>query len=225
MSATLTQPADLETRSSEAHKVADVNFAKRIVTVIAMPYERPTPVLHHGRVVTEVCSRSAFDGVEKRAGKIRANRDHSWDKICGKVVALHPSRAEGLVTEVRMFRTPLGDETLTLCDEGGLDASAGFVLLRNPDGYVYDDAEAWDTSRSVRRLNRIRLDHLALVPNPAYEDAVVLDVRNQRRGTQERPGDDGTPDLGIHTPNFDRLALDALRAQRDEMNRRHGVGF
>ena len=72
-----------------------------------------------------------------------------------------------------MFKTQLGDETLTLCDEGGLDASAGFALLQRDDGRVWDDAEVWERNRTVRRLNRIRLDHLAFVPNPAYRDARV----------------------------------------------------
>ena len=78
---------------------------------------------------------------------------------------------------MRIFKTPLGEETLTLCDEGGLDASAGFSLLRRDDGRIWDDAEVWERNRSVRRLNRIRLDHLALVPNPAYPDARTLSVR------------------------------------------------
>ena len=83
-----------------------------------MPYEQPAEVSDGGRVVTEVVSRGAFNGIEKRAGQIRANRDHSWDKLVGKIVALHPSRQEGLVAEVRIFETPLGEETLTLVRRG-----------------------------------------------------------------------------------------------------------
>lgn len=209
MSATLVE-VTVETRSGQGFEVADVNFPKRIVTVVAMPYERPTDVLYGSRMVTEVVSRGAFNGIEKRAGQIRANRDHSWDKVVGKLVGLHPSRKEGLVTEVRMFQTPLGDETLTLCDEGGLDASAGFALLRRDDGRVWDDAETWERSRTVRRLNRIRLDHLALVPNPAYPDAAVLSVRTASAAAHE-PGP---------TPNLDRVAFETLKAQYEELNRR-----
>ena len=80
MSATLVEPT-IEIRSGDGYQVAEVNFPKRIVTVIAMPYERPTEVVYGDRIVTEVASRSAFNGIEKRAGQIRANRDHSWDKI------------------------------------------------------------------------------------------------------------------------------------------------
>ena len=154
-------------------------------------------------------SRGAFHGIEKRAGQIRANRDHSWDKVVGKLVGLHPSRKEGLVTEVQDLQDDLGEETLTLCDEGGLDASAGFSLLRRDDGRIWDDAEAWESNRSVRRLNRIWLDHLAFVPNPAYPDATNPVGQN---ATLHDP-------VGA-TPNLDRLTHEDLRARFDELDRR-----
>jgi len=212
MTTVLAEATVVETRSGDGYQVADVNFPKRIVTVIAMPYESPTEIISGGRAFTEVVSRGAFDGVEKRASKIRANRDHSWDRVVGKIVGLHPSRREGLVAEVRMFTTDDGEETLQLCDQGGLDASAGFMLLRRPDGRIHEDAEVWERNRSVRRLNRILLDHLAFVANPAYPDAAVIDVRQAETETIRDVGE---------TPNRDWLTLEALRAQRDELNRRY----
>src|SRR5215472_4345746 len=208
--AVLVEPA-IETRSGEGYQVAEVNFPKRLVTVVAMPYERPAEIKSGDWLFTEVVSRGAFDGIEKRARTIRANRDHSWDKPVGKIVALHPSRKEGLVADIRIFGTALGDDTLTLCDEGGLDASAGFQLLRRDDGRVYEDAETWDRSRSVRRLNRLHLDHLSLVPNPAYPDATVLQVRTAIQ-----------PPLPIvdATPNFDRLLIADQRARYAALNER-----
>lgn len=209
--------SDIETRNGAGQQVAEVNFPKRIVTVVAMPYESPAVVDYRGKSVTEIVSRSAFDGVEKRTGMIKAFRDHHYQGVVGKIVGLHPSRSEGLVSEVKIFPTPLGEETLTLCDEGGLDASVGFGLLKQPDGRVYPDAEVWDRSRSVRRLNRLFLDHLALVPDPAYPGAVVLDVRTAAGRTQDPP--DGLAAAGV-TPNLDRLALDALRAQMAALDER-----
>lgn len=203
----------VELRSGDGFDVADVDFPKRTVTVVAMPYERPAEIIHGSRAVVEVVTRGAFNGIEKRAGQIRANRDHDWGRVVGKVIGLHPSRDEGLVTEIRCFKTELGDETLALCDEGGLDASAGFSLLRREDGRIWPDAEVWQHNRTVRRLNRIRLDHIALLPNPAYEDATVLDVRRGPVGAQEPPGGDATP-------NRDRLAYLQLRSELDELNRR-----
>ena len=144
MSATLIEaPTDIEVRSGQ---VAEVNFPKRTLTCIAMPYERPTVIPYGSKQVTEVVSRTAFSGIEKRTSQVRVNRDHSWDKPVGKVVGLHPSRKEGLVTEVRIAKTTLGDETLELCDEDILGASVGFGLLRRDgnSGPVYDDAEIWE---------------------------------------------------------------------------------
>lgn len=215
MTTLLAEPV-IETRSGDGFEVAEVNFPKRIVTVVAMPYERPAVVEYGNRMVTEVCSRGAFNGIEKRNGQIRANRDHSWDKLVGKVVATHPSRQEGLVTEIRIFNTDIGERTLHECDEGGLDASAGFQLLRRDDGRVYQDAEVWERNRTVRRLNRIRLDHVALVPNPAYMDATVLDVRKAPETPQE-------PRSDAETPNRDRLTYLELRAQLDALNQRYGI--
>jgi phage head maturation protease len=213
MTATLVETSveiGIEIRSGIEYQVSDVSYPKRIVTVVAMPYERPARIIEGGRAFTEVVSRNAFDGIEKRAGKVRANRDHSWDKPVGKVVGFHPSRKEGLVAEVKISATNLGDDTLQLCDDDILSASAGFGLLRRDDGRVWDDAEVWEQSRSVRRLNRLWLDHLAFVPNPAYGDDVpVIDVR----GTAEIPP-------GVATPNRRRLLLEQQREQLEQLNRR-----
>jgi phage head maturation protease len=218
MTATLAEPTlEIEIRSGTGYEVAEVNFPKRIVTVLAMPYERPTQIVGRGRVYTEVVSRTAFVGAEKRASQIRANRDHSWDKLVGKIVGLHPSRKEGLVAEVRMFKTDIGERTLVECDEGGLDASAGFLLLRQNGntGPVYADAEVWEQNHTVRRLNRLRLDHLAFVPNPAYPDAAVLDVRSGDAAAQELPAS-----AFASTPNRDSLTLAALQAEKAALDAR-----
>lgn len=213
MTTTAAEPT-IECRSGDGFQVAEVNFPKRIVTVIAMPYERPTPI--DGRFV-EIVSRGAFDGIEKRTSQIRANRDHSWDKPVGKVVALHPSRKEGLVADVKISRTTVGQDTLELCEDDVLSASAGFGLLRRDDGRVWDDAEVWERNRSVRRLNRLWLDHLAFVPNPAYPDAAVLSVRHAAVSPQEPPGGEHT---SVSMPNRDRIALETLRAEKAALDAR-----
>jgi phage head maturation protease len=220
MTETLAEPV-IETRSGDGYHVSDVNFAKRVVTVIAMPYERPTEIVERGEAFTEVVSKNAFSGSEKRGG-IRANRDHSWEKPVGKIVCLHPSRSEGLVAEVKISRTPLGDDTLELCEDDVLSASAGFGLLRSDNGRgpVYPDAEVWDDRRSVRRLNRLWLEHLAFVPNPAYPDAAVLSVRHAAERPQEPISGER---MSVSAPNLVQLHVDALRAAEEEMNRRFGI--
>jgi phage head maturation protease len=209
MTVIMTEPV-VETRAAQ---VANVDFPKRLVTVVAMPYEQPTQIHEPGRSYTEVVSRGAFQGIEKRTKQVRVNRDHSWDKLVGKVVALHPSRSEGLVTELKIFPTDIGERTLIDCDQGGLDASAGFGLLRRDEGRgpIWEDAEVWERNRTVRRLNRLWLDHLALVPNPAYEGAQVLSVRDAAAGPLQ-PGD--------ATPNRDRLVIERLQAEKAALDRR-----
>jgi HK97 family phage prohead protease len=214
MTDTLTEPQPtIEIRSGDGFQVADVDFPKRVVTVLAMPYERPTTI---GGQFIEVVSRGAFDGIEKRTSQIRANRDHSWDKPVGKIVGLHPSRKEGLVAEVKISRTTVGQDTLELCEDDVLSASAGFGLLRRDDGRVWEDAEVWERNRAVRRLNRLWLDHLAFVPNPAYPDAAVISVRQAATAPQEAPG-------GDVTPNRDQFSFRRLQAEYEALNARWRV--
>jgi HK97 family phage prohead protease len=176
-----------------------VSFPDRTIELVVMPYEVETVVPFKGRMVTEVVSRGAFDGIERRANRIRVNRDHDVAKTCGRAVALHPQRDVGLVAELRIAQTPLGDETLALADEGILDASAGFLPM--PGG------ERWET-RTRRRLSKLWLGHIAMTPDPAYETANVLDVRSgadeaklfadymrDREQRRQRPA----------TPNLDRV--------------------
>ena len=56
MSAALVESA-VEIRSGQGYQVAEVNFPKRIVTVVAMPYERPAEVPYGQRIVTEIVSQ------------------------------------------------------------------------------------------------------------------------------------------------------------------------
>jgi len=204
--------SELEFRAA---KVADVSYPKRTVTVIVAPYETPTVIHTSTRSFTEIVSRGAYDGVQRRTGSIRANRDHNWDRLAGRVSALYPDRDEGLVADVKMFTHGAGPETLDLCAEDGLSASAGFALMREGGavGPVKAGAEVWERSRTVRRLNELWLDHVAFVPNPAYETATVLDVRRAEQDALAASG----------TPNLDRLEIDRLRAELAAIDRRYGV--
>jgi len=203
---------EIEFRASE---VADVSFPKRQIELIVMPYETEASVAYRGRMITEICSRGAYDGVDLRTSRIRVNRDHVIGDVVGKTVALHPSRSEGLVAELRIFTTPRGEETLVLADEGGLDASAGFALLRanGRTGPVVPNAEVWE-KRDRRRLNRLFLDHIAMTPEPAYPDSRVLAVRS---------GHDSPPPAETATPNLDRMQLAELCALRDVIDAKYGL--
>jgi HK97 family phage prohead protease len=156
----------VEYRSSN---VAGVNFAQRIIEVIAVPWDQEAAVEYRGEMWLERFLRGAFDGIEKRAGRVRVNRDHDGRRTVGKVASFYPSRDEGLVASVRIAQTPLGDETLALADEDCLGASVGFAV-RGSDQDLNRQTKA-------RIIKRAFMDHLSFVPDPAYTGAGVLSVR------------------------------------------------
>jgi HK97 family phage prohead protease len=178
----------VEFRSSN---VAGVNFAQRTIELVAVPYDEEAAVEYRGEVWKESFARGAFDGIEKRPNRVRANRDHDRQRTIGKVVNFWPSRQEGLVAAVRIAQTALGDETLALADEDCLGASVGFA--------VRGSGQDLDRRSRTRRIKQAFLDHLSFVPDPAYEGAGVLNVRSQ-----SSPAVDLQP---LNTP-----ALDELRA-------------
>lgn len=180
--------APIEYRSAE---VAGVNFAQRIIELVAVPYEQEALVEWRGDLWRETFDRGSFDGIEKRPNRVRANRDHDKTRTVGKAVAFHPSRQEGLITELRIAKTPLGDETLALADEDVLSASIEFAA-RMRDQLI-------DKHNRTRRIRRAFLDGIAMVPDPAYDGAQVLSVR----------GAVGSPDANFpklaETPALDEL--------------------
>lgn len=157
----------LEMRSAQ---VVEVRHPDRVVELIAAPYEQDVPVLRRGEWITESIARGAFDGVELRANRVKVNRDHDVTRTIGRAVSLHPNRDEGLVAQLRISRTPEGDEALELAADGVLDASIGFAPMIG--------GEQWSEHRTRRTITRAFLGHIALVPDPAYEGATVLDVRS-----------------------------------------------
>jgi HK97 family phage prohead protease len=178
----MTEYPDLWTRKAE---LVDVSFPARTIELVVMPYETETLVAYAGRMVTETIARGAFDGIERRANRVRVNRDHNLERTVGRAVALHPSRDEGLVAEVRIAQTDLGEETLQLAADGCLDASAGFRPM--------DDGLEWQ-GRNAYRITRGWLGHIAMTPEPAYEDARVLAVRTASRAAPTSA-----------TPNLDQI--------------------
>jgi HK97 family phage prohead protease len=182
----------LEYRSAET---AAVSFPQRMIEVVVMPYEREATVGYQDRLITEICSRGAWDGIETRPTRIKANRDHDTRRSVGRAKAFYPSRVDGLVARLEISRTELGDETLVLAEDGVLDVSAGFRPMD-------DGGEVWE-NRDRRRLVKCWLGHIAFVPDPAYEDAKVLAVRQTDEVAVEVAG----------TPVLDRIL--AERAARE----------
>jgi HK97 family phage prohead protease len=163
----------------------DVRFPDRVIDLVAVPYDEETVVDVHGRTVIESIAPGSFDGIEKRANRIKVNRDHDVLRTVGRVIGLHPADPHGLRAELRIGRSPLGDETLEYAADGILDASIGFA--------PFPGHETWTDNRTRRRVTKAYLGHIALVPEAAYEGAQVTAVRHA-----------ASPPTRVPTPNLDR---------------------
>lgn len=175
--------------------VVGVNYAQRIIELVAAPYDEEAVVMWRGEPWRELFERGAWDGIEKRPNRIKANREHDKTRTVGKVTSFWPSRTEGLVAATRIAKTPLGDETLALADDECLGASVGYAA---PSRYVELDKSG---RPGLRRVKRAFMDHLSFVSDPTWESAAVLSVRGAAQSQ-------AAADL----PQLVTPALDELRA-------------
>lgn len=159
----------LEVRSANTVAVAE---HQRTITVLAAPVADEATVVVAGKLIGETFARNAFAGDEHRVHRVKVNREHKFEWTIGRAVRIDPYTASGCVAELKISRTPLGDEALALAEDRALDCSVGFRI--RPNG------EVWDRSRTRRQVTAGQLDHIALVASPAYESASILDVRSYR---------------------------------------------
>jgi phage head maturation protease len=197
----MTTRPPLEIRDSAV--VTGVDFTQRIVEMVAVPYDESAVVEYRGELWDESFAPGSFEGIENRKepNLVRVNRDHDHTRTVGKVIRFDTASQEGLVGEVRIAKTTLGDETLALADEDMLSLSAGFGV-RGRD-QVLDRSVRDGLPR--RRILRAFMDHLAFVEQPAYVGARVLAVRSGEAPTAA----DLEP---LVTPNLDEV-LDWLKSR------------
>lgn len=150
--------------------VADVRFAERMIDLIVVPYNEETIVEYRGKLVTESVLPGAFDGIEGRPGRVTVNRDHDYTRTVGITRAFQPGMAQGLGATVRISGTQLGDEALELAYDGALGVSVGMAVKQSD--------QRWSQNNTRRHIVKAFVDHIALVPNPAYVGADVLAVRS-----------------------------------------------
>lgn len=172
-------------------EIVDVNYSQRIIDMLAVPWEEEAPVTYKGRAWREVFERGAFDGLEKRPGRVRIRRDHDEQRTVGKMITARNS-ARGLVTSSKIAPTILGDETLGLAADDCLAPSVGFAplgadgqrLILHPttppqSNRVMDQLPLEvRAAMGIRRIVRAFLDHISLEPDQAYDGARVLSVRS-----------------------------------------------
>ena len=207
----------VETRS-DGVRIDGVDFGQRIITVLAVPYEQPTRVPFRQEVWNEVFTRSAFNGIESQTRKIPATaaleipaNNHQGGRLVGRVISSDPYGEAGLVSEIKISRTPQGDDTLELAADEALWPSIGF-LVKNPR---FD--QELDRYTKTRRVNRAFLDHLAFVGQPAYDGAKILAMRSADSAVLESELEPLSP-----TPRMDAFLEDPIlkwAAERTRQNR------
>jgi uncharacterized protein len=169
--------------------IDDVQFAKREITMIAVPYDQEAFVPDwRPQADREKFVAGSFDGIESRTKYITLNRDHERSRAIGAARAFNTKDTKGLISTFKVSATPLGDESLQLAADGVLRASISFTA-KSQDMVIED---------GVMQFHRAFLRHVALTPEPAYEGADVLNVRT------------GEPIADTPTPNLD-LAAALLR--------------
>lgn len=172
-------PGGVETRSVAAIVPGDgVNVEQRIITVLAVPYEQPAPVPYAGGVWNEVFTRSAFNGLDVTKRRISATSclklrapDHDGGQVVGRVINADTAHPDGLLADIKVSRTDLGDDTLELARDGNIDVSVGFAIKQRLD-------QTLEHRSRTRRIHRAFLDHVAFVAQPAYPGAKVLATRS-----------------------------------------------
>lgn len=176
--------------------VTDVDTRLRLVDLIAVPYDEEIDIMWRGEEWRESFARSAFDGIEDHAGRVRVNREHVKGDTVGKVVSFTTDDPIGLLARVKIAQTPRGDDTLALAEENMIGASVGYMVKQPADVQL-------NRRTRTRRVLRAFLDHLSMVESPAYVGANVLAVR------------DMDPVLEVLSPLPATPALEAL--QDDEL--------
>lgn len=145
----------METRSFE---IREADYDKREVIGRAVPYNEPIDI---GGGKTEEFAAGSVD----LDADVKLFRDHK--EVIGKVQELE-DRKDGLWVRAKVSKTQLGDETLELVRDGGIRSfSVGFIPL-------VDEKQ----DRKIIR-KKVDLKEISLVAFPAYENASVVEIREE----------------------------------------------
>jgi HK97 family phage prohead protease len=185
----------------------EINFAERLIDLIAVPWGQTARVFWRGDFWDEVFERGAFRDIRNSAGRVRVNREHRKGDTVGKVVEFDPDDDRGLFARIKVARGPKGDELLHLAADDMVSASIGY-RTNNPSDVVLNK------ETRTRRVVTAFLDHLGMVEDPAYEGARVLAVRKD-----DVPGIEVAAGPLPATPVLDEMLRDPILAWAMEQRR------
>lgn len=157
-----------------SHTDLSIRSDGRTIYGIVMPYNVETQVNDGHGPYTEVFRMGAFDKtIRERGDRIKLNVNHDkYNQLpIGVATGWKTNDRAGLIGEFRVSSTKAGDETLTLIRDGVADSfSAGFrPVIPGPRDPI-------PRSGVVERIEA-KLDHVAVVGFPAYEQARITGVR------------------------------------------------
>jgi len=181
----------IEVRSAVIEQVA---YPDRTIDLIAVPYDEWAEVEYRGRIIEESFDPGAFSGVRRRARKFLVNMEHDPDRWVGTVLDLDSENEKGMRAQLKVRRTPDGDQALNDAADGFLGASVGFACA--PSHFTW-------LSENRRRIHKAFLDHIGLTAQPTYLGAELLEVRSAAPRV--------VPAETSRTPNLDRV-LAEMRA-------------
>lgn len=139
-------------------EIREADYDKREVIGRAVPYNE---VIDIGGGYQEEFSSGSVD----INSDVKLFRDHK--DVIGKVQELE-DRNDGLWVRAKISKTQLGDETLELIKDGGIRSfSVGFIPL----------VDEKQDRKIVRK--KVDLKEVSLVAFPAYENASVVEIREE----------------------------------------------
>lgn len=155
------------------HADLSIRSDGRTVYGIVMPYNVEIRVNDGFGPYTEVVRHGAFAKTIRERGeriKLNVNHDKYNNLPIGRALGFKED-ARGLHGEFRVSSTDAGDQVLTLIRDGVADSfSAGMIpVIPGPHDPI-------PHSGIVERVE-VKLDHVAVVAFPAYEDARIAGVR------------------------------------------------
>jgi HK97 family phage prohead protease len=183
---------------SRAELPEAVSFKDRTIDVVAMPWGVETDIIWRSEVWREVFQRGAFNDAIAAGARIPVNREHDHKDTVGRVTDMI-DHARGLLASVKVAKTPRGDETLQLADEGILGASVGYFLQKMSDVAI-------DRRSMLRTVKKAFMEHLAMTEVPAFVGADTIAVHSE---LSEHPAAGLQP---LNTPTLDEWLSDDVVA-------------
>lgn len=137
-------------------------------------------------------AKDALEWNKSAVSRVKFLRDHDWRNLLGHAVTI-TSDDKKAAASFKVARGAMGDEALTLAEDGALDGlSVGIDIVEWTD----DKDGNFTVTKAI-------LNEVSLTPRPAFEDARLTKVTASKKDTQkentvpedQKPDAPATPDI------------------------------